>query len=165
MPTQPNTDQLQRMTDYLRLAIDQVGGTPVRMAATSDLVIQEACIESFLTSARLLIEFLVKHGDRRDFNSSHFGVPRATGPEAERLGAVWDTASQHVVHFSLHRVPANLDELQVIGDLGRWMNSVAHDCLTLAEQFLEHLDAATMPQLAYSLLRARSELDRFSKLL
>lgn len=70
-------------------------------------VVQDACLESYFTNLRLLIEFFHRHSNPKDFHSTDYmpGFSPSTGMSAARWADMWTFASQNVAHLSRGRVP------------------------------------------------------------
>lgn len=72
------------------------------------LIVQGACLESFFVHVRAMIEFLeVKPtGRKSDYSASTLVADwsPSTDPRNQRLVEYWETASQHLMHFSRKRV-------------------------------------------------------------
>jgi hypothetical protein len=69
--------------------------------------VQNACIESYLTNLRLLIEFTTRRQDARDIHRYDFlpGWDPVPGDKVDRLSDDWQFASSTVSHLSKSRVP------------------------------------------------------------
>jgi hypothetical protein len=75
--------------------------------STLNADVQNACIESYLTNLRLLIEFTTRRQDPRDIHRHDFlpGWDPPAGGTVERLSEDWQFASSTVSHLSKSRVP------------------------------------------------------------
>ena len=123
-----------RRAAYISDSFEMVGHLPGLVFRTSDGLIANACLESFLVHVRLLAEFLVRR-PKKDFTAADFiAWPVPQTDAAQRLGQYWwEEASQHVVHFSQKRVPDNPKDVTQIQDLGKWMHEAATDVFEVAE--------------------------------
>jgi hypothetical protein len=88
-------------------AMDMIAALPPLTAdPTLPLLARIACLESYYSNLRLLVEFLVRKRDQRDIHRYDFlqwdAPPART---LERLEEEWTEASQQVVHLSKKRVP------------------------------------------------------------
>jgi hypothetical protein len=132
-----------RQAQHVAYSIEMLGA--LRSKTTHhESTIANACVESFLVHARLLIDFLQvrSEADRRDFSAGDFGALRPPDDDdrVARLRTVWQLASQQVVHLSRGRTPD--DPYAVTADdAERTYEAIVQDLLDLLEIFVADVES------------------------
>lgn len=98
----------QQWITHVCYALNMIAVLPPRTDDPNlDPDVQNACIESYFTNLRLLIEFTTRRQDSRDIHRYDFlsGWDPVAGHTVDRLGEDWKFASATVSHLSKSRVP------------------------------------------------------------
>lgn len=112
---------------------------PLAYDRTLPVIVQGACLESLFVHVRAMIEFLeVKPtGHTSDYSASTLVADwsPSTDPRNQRLVKNWETASQHLMHFSRKRVKQESDIWESPDVEPAALAAMADDLLAVWDEF------------------------------
>lgn len=117
-------------------------------------IVQQACLESFFTNTRALIEFLEVRGARKsahDFFASDIAAgwsPSIDKQTQDRLEGHWDISSKHLMHFSKVRAVQDNGTVVNVDTSMAALEMIATEVLAVWDQFAAAADHPLAPQRA-----------------
>lgn len=93
----------ERALLHLANCVTQLRALPDQIIKCETATLRQACIESYLVNYRLLFEFFDDSVDKKDFGAQTL-LTNWTHEFTDDAKKIRDSASKHVVHFSLERL-------------------------------------------------------------
>lgn len=126
--------------------------------------VQVACLESYMSNMRVLIDFLTRKQDRRDIHRRDYltGWDPTQRNTIDRLEELWEPVSQTVSHLSWERIPYPGRPFVLQNVAPANLHLLASLMLDLADEFTAELEAKGQPnrvqfRAAVDLCQARPE--------